>query len=125
MIGAEKDTLANQYLFYAFGDLMFAELSKEGRKAFADRVKGELEFSKTNGGVFRDGSTLPEFSDLNEPREAEASLREELKQSTQMLRTLRASLPSRWGVFGDASVLDEIQDQIEMNEKVIAKAEEE
>ena len=54
----ETRPLAEQYEFYAMGDLMFAECSQEDRDRFAERVKREYETAQANGGVFRDGSKL-------------------------------------------------------------------
>ena len=62
----QRLSLADQFLFYATGDLGFAECGIEERNAFAKRVKSEHEHAKVNGGKFRDGSSIPEvWGDLS------------------------------------------------------------
>ena len=56
MIGVERQTIAEQFAFYANGDLMFAEVSYEERKAFAGRMKGEGAHERKHG-CYSDGST--------------------------------------------------------------------
>ena len=59
----ETRPLTEQYDFYAYGDLMFAECSDERRTAFADRVEAELDHAAANSGTFRDGSRFEPGTD--------------------------------------------------------------
>ena len=56
MLWIERRPLADQYDFYACGDLAFAETSRESMIAYADRMKDEIAYAAKHGGTFRDGS---------------------------------------------------------------------
>ena len=52
----ERRPLADQYDFFARGDLMFCEASPEYLQALAKRLRDEYAKAMRNGGVFSDGS---------------------------------------------------------------------
>lgn len=56
-LGFERGTtLADQYDFYARGDLAYCEATIEYKQALAEHLRDEYEKARQNGGVFSDGS---------------------------------------------------------------------
>lgn len=60
MLGVEKESQAQQYLFFAMGDAAFGEWTDEAhRQGFIARVKEWYDHAARNGGTFPDGSRIP------------------------------------------------------------------
>lgn len=53
-----RSTLAQQYDFYARGDLFYCEATTEYKQALADHLRAEYQKARRNGDVFSDGSKL-------------------------------------------------------------------
>ena len=58
MLAIERESLADQYEFYACGDAMFLECSRPVRDGFIDKVKEEHAYALLHDGVYRDGSQI-------------------------------------------------------------------